>query len=125
MKKYIFSAFLLFALISSNVAKADTTWHDVKDFSFFDLKFSDLVEFKYFDEIRIVSKDEAKHRLRSLIKKLKPKEVTRKHKGFSKNESSNYGIVKIVSDQGNYRIFYYGEKINGNYRIKRIRVNRL
>ncbi len=125
MKKYIFSAFLLFALISSNVAKADTVRHDVKDFSFFDLEFNDWVEFKYFDEIKIVSKEEAKHRLKELIKRLKPTVVTRKHKGFSKNESSNYGIVKIVSDLGNYRIFYYGEKINGNYRIKRIRVNRL
>ena len=125
MKEYIFSTFLLFALVTSIVARADTSWHNVNDFSFFDLEFSESVEFKLFDEIRIISKKEALNQLGKLIKWLKPTEMTHKHKGYSKNGKSNYGIVKLISEHGIYRIFYYGEKMDGKYRIKRIRVNRV
>ena len=74
---------------------------------------------------RIVPREEAIQQLESLINRLNPTEITRQHEGFSKDMSSNYGIIKLISDQGNYRIFYYSEKSMGEYLIKRIRVNKL
>lgn len=124
MKECIISTFLLFTLPYYSFANDGI--HEVnEEFTFLDLVFADQIEFKYLDRTDIFSRQQAIDKLKSILKRLNPTEISRKHKGQSKSANSNYGIIKISSIQGDFRFFYYAEKIENKFQIIRIRIDRL
>ena len=124
MKECIISTFLLISFQISSFA-IDGVQDYNQEFSFLDFDFGDQVEFKYLDRTEIFYRQQAIDKLKSIIKKINPIEFSRKHKGLSKSANSNYGIIKIHSSNGDYRLFYYAEKIERKFHIMRIRIDRI
>jgi len=87
-------------------------------------KFSDSVELKAAQGSVFLSKDQARNNISDLLERLHPSEVNLIHEGFSEDKTSFYGIFQLKSALGNYRLFYYCERIEGEYLITKIRVNK-
>lgn len=91
--------------------------------SFAQLKYSDNVEMRSnYGSVKL-SASNAKSEVESFFKKVSPKKVKTLHKGFSKDKSSYYGILQLVSNSGNHRIFYFCENVGGEYQITKVRVH--
>jgi len=88
-----------------------------------DLQFSDLVEVRDVQGSRMLSSQEARTELNSFLADKPVDDVKLLHKGYSKDETSYYGIIQIRSDTNRYRVFYYCELINGDYKVTKLRMN--
>ena len=98
---------------------------DTSDISLLERDFSETVEWNYLGEVTQLTAAETKSNLASLMAQLDPVKITEQHKGDSKDSRCNYGVIRVFSHIGEYRIFYYCEKSNGASVIKKVRINRL
>jgi len=91
--------------------------------SFMNLKYSRFVELRSSEGSANLSASVARQKMETFFKKVSPQKVKTLHKGFSKDKTSYYGIVQLITDSGNHRIFYYCENVNGEYVITKIRIH--
>lgn len=91
---------------------------------FTDMAFSDTVELRNSAGSKTLSAIQAKREIRSFIQLVQPSEIKTIHKGFSKDKVSYYGIVQLVTETGNHRVFYFCEHKNGQYIISKIRIHK-
>ena len=123
MNKFLRSAFIFLFSISINIAFCFSNT-SIDSLQFLKNKFSDSVELKESHGSVFLSKEQAQNNISSLLIRLKPLEVSLIHEGFSEDKMSFYGILRIKSNEGNFRLFYYCERIKGEYLITKIRVNK-
>lgn len=71
--------------------------------------FSNDIEICIGTEQDFYSKSGAIRRLERFFDQVKPKSSNFKHKGNSKDQSSNYSVGTMTSAKGNYRVFIYFE----------------
>ncbi|MDG2448226.1 MAG: DUF4783 domain-containing protein [Saprospiraceae bacterium] len=91
--------------------------------SFMNLKYSTFVELRSSEGSANLSASVARQKMETFFKKVSPQKVKTLHKGFSKDKTSYYGIVQLITNSGNHRIFYYCESVNGEYVITKIRIH--
>ncbi|MEE9371443.1 MAG: DUF4783 domain-containing protein [Saprospiraceae bacterium] len=114
---YIFmlSLFLDFSLLGQMY-----TSNPVK---FTDLKYADSVEIRSRTGSNVLLSSEAKQTIDDFFKKISPQEIKTLHKGYSKDKSSYYGILQLITSTGNHRLFYYCENVNGKFLITKVRIH--
>lgn len=88
-----------------------------------DLKFSKVVEIRDENGSRLLPSNQAKLELDAFLNGKSLDDLKLLHKGYSKDESSYYGIVEIKTDYSKFRVFFYCEKIGGEYEVTKLRMH--
>ena len=96
---------------------------NVEPLNFMDLKYSSSVEVRSRSGSSNLSGEEAKRHVKAFLKKVTPQKVKTLHEGYSKDKSSFYGILQLVSSSGNHRLFYYCQNVEGQYLITKVRIH--
>lgn len=125
MNKYSRSGILLtiLSLILLSIV-ASPCFGQQSPLSFESLKYGDQVELKSGQGSTFLNRQEARNTVKKLITKIDPSNISSIHEGYSEDRASYYGILKLESEMGNRRLFYYCEKKGKDYLITKIRVNR-
>lgn len=125
MKRPTICVVIALLLFSTLTIHALSPVLDTSDISLLKRDFSETVEWNYLGETRILTKEETRSNLAALLAQLDPTKILEQHQGDTKDNRCNYGVIRVFSHVGDYRIFYYCEKSNGGTVIKKIRINRL
>ena len=124
MNKYYRSAVILLFSISLNTDVISNSLYTLHSLEFLKLKFSNSVEFKNSEGSILLNKKEAKKNILALIERINPSDIIPIHEGYSEDKLSYYGIIQLISEKDNYRLFYYCENIDGEYLITKVRFNK-
>ena len=83
--------------------------------------FDDELEVSVGNDVDYYTRAEAAIVVRNFFRQSKPSSIEPMHSGGSKGHDANYGIAKLVTSSGNFRVYIYGVKEGNVIRIQELR----